>query len=161
MRVRRSLLLGIGGMLLGGMAVQSAFSFGAFPSPATSTNVSVVSPQTDADVNLKNHVPAIAANNVYHKVDDIWVSEYDPNYQLELLSLQVIFNGIQSAATCGVWDYQLSNGSDLAPAIGLVFNGINVDTGYDLQLRIATAGTNALCKVSSGIIQATFQATGF
>ena len=148
-------------MLVLAMKAGGALSFPEITASALSDTVEVVDPSDVLpDVNLKNHEDEIPADDAYHTIDDIWVSEYDPVYTYELTQLQVFSNGFVSLGTCGSHDYQLGTGSDLEAAIGYAFNGINNDTGRTLQLSIQASGTEPDCQISGGIVKAWFQITG-
>ncbi len=159
---KRMLLLGAAVAAFGAMSVGAGFSFGTFMDSDTSTNVAVIDSADNATVVLTGHVPAIPANNLYYSVDNIEVLDVDANYQYNLTKLEVTSPGSVQTAACGTHDYQLSNGADIVTGAPiLTVNNAQVDTGYDLQLKIATSGTTTTCVITGGVVTATFEATGF
>jgi hypothetical protein len=164
------LLLAVAGLtlLLGGFA-NAALSFPlSSATTGASTFVNVIAPSSDPpDVNLKNHIGTIPADNAFHSVDDIKVSEYDSTYSYELTRLQITFNGFTSGS-CGSHTYQIWNsvgnfGTQDETNVNFVFDGLLVDTLRDLQLSINPSGTvggPGGCLVTAGIVTATFQIAG-
>ncbi len=159
---RRS--LGIAGCLLASMAfaVGTTWAFAPVNVSSLSQSVDVIDPTFDVDVNLKDHVNNMPADGVYRRVDNIAVIAHDPNYSYGVTQLSVVLNGAQLIATCGSWDYRLGNGLDVEIGVGFGFPGDsqNHDTGRDLMLKIDSAGTTPTCRVTGGVVQATFIVSG-
>ena len=148
-------------LLLALTARSGGVSFPNLTSAATSTTTSVTDPADQTpDVNFKAHSSPIAADGLYHHVDDIYVSEYDPVYTYELTRLEVVDNGSVGSGTCDSHDYRLGTGSDIETGVGFVFDGILQDTGRTLELEIASGLTQDNCVIHFGVVEATFQIWG-
>lgn len=168
MKVNRLLVLAAG-LSLVPATVGAALAFSPVLVPATSGSVGVIAPTFDVDVNLANHDGEIPADGAFHRVDDITVIAHDDTYSYTLTTLEVVFNGSQlppsppALLQCGTWTYGV-DGSTANPVtgIGFTFPGdhLNHDTGHDLHLKIASAGTQPACRVFGGIVEATFVVTG-
>lgn len=152
---KRTLLLGAALAAFGATAITGAFAFGSVVTSDTSGDVDVIDPINpvfDAVQTTNN----IVANNAWNKVSDLNHSTADTNYAWILTDLAITSEGAVLLNTCGSWDYALTGAVNSVTGLSVAVPNAPASTGYDLYLRIPAAGTDATCKVSGAVVQATF-----
>jgi len=153
--------------LLGSFAIGGALSFPPVTDTDTSDEVDVCDPEDlgsgGPEVDLVQFAAEIAADNAYHKVDDIKVGEEDDCYTYTLIDREIIDNGTDNdgvgGADCGTHDYSLDGGGDLnsdSDDVGVAGELPPDQDVDDLFLKISPVDTNELCAVSGGEVEATF-----
>jgi hypothetical protein len=153
---KRVILLGVAVAAFGAILAGGAFAnpTGTDNTP-TSSNVGVTQPVVVAT--FQNQATAIPANGTFKKAADIYAHDNDPDYSMNVTAVTVVTPASQTTPTCGTVNTQVT---PVTLPVGPISNTApGTDVG-DLEISIATTGTDNDCQVGGAVVKVDVEATG-